>query len=291
MFERLKRLFRRDADLQPVALVLLETTARLLTKAQIAEAVSKAIGGSYLDKDVRRERPDLHRFWVEGYEFTLETRPRPYIPRDREPHSDLTLREVVARHEAAILLDAWAAPPGRTREDGTDLMGRILVEIADETSVGVYCFHTQRINPVDGILTAMLREGRGREAMESATFSMFSGVRSGDSRMVEAIAEARMRWPEFVAAFDRRRSPDAGFGVKAPFRDGEHVEHMWIDVEEVDFEEAKGRLLSRPFALSRPKQGEQVTVSAGEISDWSYQDGEARGGGFTSAVIKEAQDL
>ncbi len=290
MFDRLKRPFRREPDLDPVALVSLDTVRRTLSQIEIARAVATAIGRPFPEAGVWRERPDLYRFRVAGYEFTLETRSGPYIPRDRKPHPDFTLRAIVARHEAAILLDCWAAPPGKERKDATDLMGRIVVELCDETSLGIFCFHTQRINPLDGTLIAMLREGRGREAMNTATFSTVSGVRSDDTRMADAIARARSHWPEFVAAFDRRCSKDADFRIKTPFSDGSHIEHMWVDVEEVDFEKVKGRLVSRPYALSHPTQGERVSVAAEEISDWSYRDGDATGGGFTDAIFREARE-
>ena len=156
--------------------------------------------------------------------------------------------------------------------------------------VGVYCFHTQRLNPVDNALMDLFREGRAYEAMRTATFSSVSGVAATDERMAEAVAEARSRWPEFVAVFDRR-SPGAKFGVKGPFAEGDWIEHMWIEVEEADFARASGRLLSHPYNLNRPRQGDWVTVPAEEVSDWSYVDGEASGGSFSEAVVREAKRI
>ena len=292
MLDRLKRLFRRkpEPEIDPVALVLLETTPRRLSPGSLAGAIARAIGTSYPAEGVREENPWLHRANVEGYEFTFEARPVPYIPKDREPPEDARLAETIDRHEAAVLLDCWAAPPGREREDSTDLMGRILGELFDETSVGVYCFHTQRLNPVDNALIDLFREGRAYEAMRTATFSSVSGVAATDERMAAAIAEARSRWSEFLAAFDRR-SPVAKFGVKGPFAEGDWIEHMWVEVEEADFARASGRLLSHPYNLSRPRQGDWVTVAAAEISDWSYIDGEASGGSFSEAVVREAKRI
>ena len=66
---------------------------------------------------------------------------------------------------------------------------------------------------------------------------------------------------------------------------------MWIEVEEADFERATGRLLSRPLALARPRQGDAVSVLASEISDWSYVDGEAKAGSFSDAILRGAGEI
>lgn len=289
MFDRLKRTFRREPepDPHPVALVMLETTPRVLSRGQIAQAVTKATGRDFPVSEVEEGDALHHRIRVDGYVLTFEARPVPYIPKDREPSPNLRIQDLVDRHEAAVLLDCWDAPRGRTREDGTDLMGRILIELADETSIGMYCFHAQRLNPVDEKLVGLFREGHAREAMEGDTSSALAGISTNDAQMAEAIAEARRRWPEFVAAFAVRNDPE-GYGVKAPFRHSDRVEHMWIEVEEATLERVIGRVLNSPLALPRPRQGDRVTVPAGEISDWGYQDGDRRGGGFSDAIVQGA---
>lgn len=271
-----------------MALVALETTPRFLTRAQIANAVAVATGRPYPVESVIEEMPEKHRFTVEGYELTFVARFGPYIPKDRNPSKDLRLQSVLDRHESALLLDCWSAPEGKVREDSTDLMGKILIEIADETTVGVFCFHTQRLNPMDETLVEMLQEGRAGEAMNTYTADGVSNVAADDERMIQAIDEARRRWPEFVAAFNNRQAPDSGFGFKAPFEQGDRVEHLWVEVEQIDDEGATGKVVSRPVALARPRNGDTVTVGRNEISDWAYQDGERTGGSFTDAIVRGA---
>jgi uncharacterized protein YegJ (DUF2314 family) len=288
MLNLLRKLFRRGNDLPPVALVALETTPRFLSRAQIATAVSKAIGADFSVESVIEEAPEKHRFTVEGYVFTFVSRFGPYIPKNRAPHKDLRLQAVLDRQESALLLDVWEAPEGRLREESTDLMGRILIEVADETTVGVFCFHTQRLNPLDEILIELFREGRASEAMETYTADGVSTLHADDVRMTEAIAEARRRWPEFVEAFQTRSAPDSGYGIKAPFEQGDRVEHLWIEVDRADAVGATGKVVSRPIALARPRYGDEVTVAANEVTDWAFQDGERTGGSFSDAIVREA---
>lgn len=271
-----------------MALVALETTPRFLSSAQIAFAVSKAIGADFPVSLVIEEAPEKHRFTVEGYELTFVSRFGPYIPKNRGPHRDLRIQSVLDRHQSALLLDAWAAPDGKVREDGTDLMGRILIELADETTVGVFCFHTQRLNPLDETLAELFRQGKAAEAMETYTADGVSTVASDDERMAAAIAEARQRWPEFVEAFESRCAPDSGYGIKAPFEQGDRIEHLWIEVDRADSISATGKVVSRPIALARPRHGDEVTVKADQITDWAFQDGEKTGGSFSDAIVRGA---
>ncbi len=287
MLSLLRKLFRRVPDLPPVALVALETTPRFLSKTQIALAVSKAIGRVFPVEEVLEEAPEKHRFTVDGYELTFVSRFGPYIPKNRGPHPDLRIQTVLERHESALLLDAWAAPEGKTREEGTDLMGRILIEIADETTVGIFCFHTQRLNPFDEELAEMFRGGQAAEAMATYTADGVSTIAIDDKRMIAAIAEARRRWPEFVEAFTNRSSPDAAFMIKAPFGEGDQVEHLWIEIERADNSSASGIVQSRPLWLARPRFGDEVTVPVEQLTDWAFADGGRDGGLFAEAIARQ----
>src|SRR5262245_2036309 len=53
-----------------------------------------------------------------------------------------------------------------------------------------------------------------------------------DPRFKAAEAEARRRWPEFVAAFNRRE-PNVAYAVKARFTDGSATEWMWVQVQSI----------------------------------------------------------
>lgn len=111
-----------------------------------------------------------------------------------------------------------------------------------------------------------------------------------DERLARATAEARRRWPEFVAEFGRRRA-DAACLVKAPFTGtrGE-VEHMWVKPATLDASTLTGELLSDPFAEFDIKAGDTVVVPVGDVEDWAvqYSDGTTLGS-FHAPVLEQIE--
>ncbi|RYG41255.1 DUF2314 domain-containing protein [bacterium] len=167
-------------------------------------------------------------------------------------------------------------------------MGRLIAELLDDTSLAVYCFHTQRMNIVDETLVPMLREGRAMEAMSTATFDPVSGVEDDDERINAAMEEARQRWPEFVAAFAaRRKKGDEPFLVKGRFTWGEHVEHMWLTPESVSSDGVEGDLQNDSLYNGRLRKGTKVKIKYADISDWAFLKDEEMSGLFTEKIIRE----
>ena len=200
------------------------------------------------------------------------------------------LREVIERQRAAVLLDCWKAPTGCQREDGTGLMGRILVELFGEHSLGVYCFHTQRVNPIGAKLTTLFRQGEALEAMSTETYKQVRLVSADDPQMAEAIREAQHRWPEFVRAFTERTPRSDGYGFKARFGEDDRYEHLWVEAQEVDADGATGTVMTGPLYLRKPRAGARVHVALQDVSDWSYLDGDRRGGGFSEAALRATEE-
>lgn len=286
MLSFLKRLFDRKSSPDPIALVSLETEPRVLTKGHVAQAVSKALGHPFSESEIAEEGPSYHRLTVEGYELTVVARSGPYIPKDGPPHQDLRLRDAIDRHRAAILIDCWKAPAGHERAEAVDAMGKILAELFDETSLAVFCFHTQRLNLVDENLVPMFQEGHALEAMQGITFDPV-GDFGNDARMDAAIEEARRQWPRFEAAFaERTGQEEAPYIVKIRFGEGEKSEHMWVEVHEIEGDLIKGVLLNEPFYLARPKKGQIVTMPQENVSDWAYPAENGVEGLFTEAIAR-----
>lgn len=113
-----------------------------------------------------------------------------------------------------------------------------------------------------------------------------------DPELNAAIDEAQRRLPEFRRALDedaRRLIPALnGALVKARFKNPVTgaIEHMWI--EDVGFEGDKivGTLASEPNNIPELSNGQWVSVSPDDISDWVYRQGDRTGGGFTVRVIQ-----
>lgn len=286
MFGFLKKVFGpKEPSPDPIALVILEETPRLVSRGHVVQALGRAFDRSFPDGEVVSDNPSRHRFTAEGYEMTVLSYPGLYVPKE-PPHRDLRLRDAINRHEGSILIDCWSAPEGRQREDATDLMGRIAAELLDDASLAVFCFHTQRLNLVDDRLLPMLREGRAMEAMSSVTFDGVTGFETDDQAMEAAMAEASRRWPEFVAVFQAKPVGAEGFLVKARFPFREETEHMWIEPEAATLNDVSGTLANTSMYNPKLRQGAKVTVAADDISDWGYvKDGEMIGL-FTEAMVR-----
>jgi uncharacterized protein YegJ (DUF2314 family) len=107
-----------------------------------------------------------------------------------------------------------------------------------------------------------------------------------DPRFQAAVAEARRRWPEFVAAF-ARREPETPFLIKAPFSDGDNRESMWLAVDRIHEGTVTGRLQNEPVSVRGLERGQQVTVKLDIVEDWVYPEGGHLLGGFTQKVIQK----
>ena len=109
-----------------------------------------------------------------------------------------------------------------------------------------------------------------------------------DPGLVAAAAEARRRWPEFVAAFNEQR-PGRKCAVKyaAPIKGGGE-ELIWIMVTALGSGTISGTLGNAPVADIGLKLGEAVTIQTADIKDWLVTDGSSMTGGFSIATLKNA---
>ena len=113
-------------------------------------------------------------------------------------------------------------------------------------------------------------------------------VGADDPEMKAAEAEARRRWPEFLAAFARRQ-PGQTFAVKVPIRDGDSIEFLWLTVLGVENDVISGKVDNEPVQLTNVKLGSRVRLKRQVLNDWLYTDGGKMVGGFTVKVLQARQ--
>jgi uncharacterized protein YegJ (DUF2314 family) len=111
-------------------------------------------------------------------------------------------------------------------------------------------------------------------------------AKADDPRLAAATAEAKRRWPEFVAAYKNRLGKSA-FVVKHAFapKDG-GVEHMWMAVTGVGDNQVTGLLIDQAYGDIGHKEGDAITLAPGEIEDWGYTENGRRIGGFSQPVLE-----
>ena len=109
-----------------------------------------------------------------------------------------------------------------------------------------------------------------------------------DPGLVAAAAEAKRRWPEFVATFNEGR-PGRKCAVKyaAPIKGGGH-EQIWIMVTALGSGTISGTLGNNPVENIGLKFGDAVTIQTDDVKDWLVTDGQSMTGGFSIATLRNA---
>jgi len=117
------------------------------------------------------------------------------------------------------------------------------------------------------------------------------GVSNDNPEMKAAREEAVKRFPEFLAAFNKRKIGDA-FAVKVgfPVRNSTEHEYMWILVRKIQGHVLSGTLESEPVSDVGLKYRDEVSANRADIHDWMYAaKGEEPVGGFQSEVLRKLQ--
>jgi len=291
-----------------IALVFLLDKPRSLTAAIIARAATRAFG-TVFEPDVKSgdnfvvqvPAPVLDglkegvasSYFVakEAERYVVNVIARPYVE-DPEGFADgfveLRTREAVARHKAWISVDSIGGVVGQDgRRTAYRDIGLLLSELAGPDCRAVFCPELGLCNAYDEKLQEQLRSEEPLSIFDDFTFAPILSVDSNDPRMLAAVAEARRRWPEFVAAFEARTESRPEFLVKAEFREGEHSEFMWIEVAAISDEGITGILQNNPNVVSSVVEGQNVTVPHSDLNDWIISGGEELVGGFTLDAISK----
>ena len=108
-----------------------------------------------------------------------------------------------------------------------------------------------------------------------------------DPRLQSAEAEARGRFPEFVAAFHDGAGSD--FAVKAQLVANGGREHIWVKVKELRGNTIAGTLGNNPTNPGELKLGSRVEVDLTQVEDWIFSRNGIRQGLFTKPVLLQME--
>lgn len=109
----------------------------------------------------------------------------------------------------------------------------------------------------------------GKNFMSTAFYG--TSLENDPEFIANAAIKAKKHFPEFEKAF-REQLTGQRFLVKAPFEDGDEIEHLWLHVDGIDGERISGRLVSDPEEIGNVHQGDKKTVNLSSIDDFSYTD-------------------
>jgi len=279
---------RRASPDRIVSFVYLLRAHRGLEIQQIRKAVARALGDNPAIKVVPTERTNCFIIQTPDVALGLADVNGPYVPDVGEAADrirDFLCKKAMQEHQAWLAVDQIGDPP----LDGTAIsyryIGRIMAELAGDDVLAIYCPENDQMNSYGLDLPALLRSNQPMQALVQPRAVKTVHVADDDEEMAAAVAEARRRWPQFEAAFRKRRTMQ-GFAVKVPFREGESLEFMWVEISSIDGEVLHGNLVSDPEIISSLKLNDEVVVDLKDLNDWMYSDGREMIGGFTAKVLE-----
>lgn len=215
-----------------------------------------------------------------GRVFAVRNHASPYPGGSRAQRCG-TASGAPAGHRAWIGVEAMPLRGRRHDGEAWRMVALLAAELAEEEdtlalmcprSGRVVAFHREMMETLRGSDPLAVFSGSAAASRPSC------GCRRNASG---GVAEARARWGEFVAAFERR-TDDQCFSVRASFRDGRHLEMMWMTVTALENGMVYGRLANQPVALRRLRMGMPVRVRERAVMDWLFTEGDHLRGGFTT---------
>jgi uncharacterized protein YegJ (DUF2314 family) len=197
---------------------------------------------------------------------------------------DVAGRQAVIQHTAWLSFDLIGRPPSDP-EKIFNVIGCVAAEFLDDNVLGMMRLPHGPVVGYDISFIPKLRNRKASEIFLKATPDRMVNASANNQALAAAAEEARRRWPEFVRAFSQRR-PGEGFAVKKPFKESGKVEHMWVEVHNIQGSVIHGALANEPSMVKSLKLDDVVDLSIDEIEDWIYMRGMEQVGGFQANVLR-----
>jgi uncharacterized protein YegJ (DUF2314 family) len=294
-----------DSDNRPlISLVALLREPRFLDCRSLAAAANRAWETNLPAGDEAEDH--AHSFVVgesplfvvqdEDWMFIVHNHDRPYFD-DPEAASEtipeMRAQRAVADHKAWMAVDLMR----KTGDDAPDpetagpdnpfrRIGRLLSELIDDDCLAVLYPDGGILEPYSEEVHEKLRSDDPLGELRRISYAPVIQIAPDDPRMQAAVAEAKDRWPEFVAAFEQRR-PEQNFGVKAPITDGENTEFMWLAVTAIENDVIYGTLNNEPVAVAKKYLNQRLSIPLSDLNDWMYVADNEMHGGFTMKVLMD----
>lgn len=319
-FQGLKRLEEaenQDAekDKPMISLVLLQRKQKYLEDVILTKLVEASWGGDYSsesdagdgENEVEETSPGDGFVVGESPLFVIKAPTGMYLVHNMntdywenkteviEAIGELRLRKAVEDHNAWVSVDLLS--PGDERPDMREAyltVAQLLVALADEDTLAVVRPESMDINVwSDEVADRLLTPGAYQQLSQQDSVPVIP-IADDDPSMQAAVATARQRWPEFVAAFEQSGFPpnpgeDSKFVVKARITEGDSTEFIWVDVIGLEPKYVHGNLANDPVDLGDLKLGSRVEFPIEDVCDWCYFDNDQPVGLFSLEAIRQKQ--
>lgn len=281
------------------SLVLLLREPLYLDASILGQIASRAYGVPFNDGEDCEcfvvggdDKPYVMR--VQGAMFLVHHWARPYFD---DPESvakgfrELRRATAVRDHRAWLSVDFIPASQQLPEEKIHDAIGRLLAEISATGAEILAVCHpsSRRLVPWESDFGEKLGGGAPLSIFNNDQVPVIQ-VASDSPAMAAAVAEARRRWPEFVATYEAAEDKTR-FAVKAPVTEGGNTEFIWINVKTLAGDQIHGFLANDPVALGDLKLGSFVSASVADLNDWVCPDPASPNrplGLFTVKAVRES---
>jgi uncharacterized protein YegJ (DUF2314 family) len=203
---------------------------------------------------------------------------------------ELRARRAIQQHQAWLSVDLlhWFEEGQLDQAHAYRLIGRLLAELADDNCLAVMIPAEGLVFAYDPETEVKLRSEDPQTALCEAYYAPVLTVSEDDPEMQAAVQQARKRWPEFVAAFEKRNEQEESpFLIKAPFSDNEHTEFMWVEVTGIENDVIYGVLENIPANVQTVSEGQVVRVKVADLNDWMCMIDGSPAGAFTLKVLTD----
>lgn len=277
-----------------IALVLFLKEPRAIDAQAVRRAATKAFGvrvGSTTEDEnfVVQLSPETMPVRINGLPLGFICAQKSYMdpkpPQEALSGLDIRIAKMITDHQAWLSLDLIQEIPPAMKAEAYRHIARLLAEFIDDNVLGIYCPEQDEMMFNHPNLKNELRSENPLDALELKDVPIVQADYD-DPKLKATIDEAQQRWPEFLAAFKKKRPVDR-FGVKLRFVDGDEEEYMWIVVDSIEGDSIKGVLDNSPNAVKNVKSGDVVNTTRRDVLDWAYttdEDDEIRGG-FSLKVL------
>lgn len=266
------------------------------TEDELCTVIVKAIGRELIDfqKEIIVTEIPTSFIRVEGQVYLIHRFSRIYVDDVDQAVAetvDPLGKQAIREHKAWCSIDLnWPQNPGGREKAGLyKRMLRIAAELLNSDCLAIYLPETGKLVPVDESTKSVLQGDKAFDELHAYQPDPVIFMKDDDALLEAAAQKVRKRWPEFTKAFAERNSDSSRFAVKAPFRDGEEVEWMWLEVTSISPDIVEGNLGNRPGLVKNVREGDLLRVPITIISDWIYLKGKLPVGGFSIPVVREAK--
>jgi uncharacterized protein YegJ (DUF2314 family) len=284
---KIRQFIGREDDF--ISVVILLPVTRELTEASLRDAAArtwdaKFDSGDQATRDLVVVRPPIALVKLQGHVLHIINSSRPYFD---DPAAvaggidDLRTKKAVLDHRAWMSVDYMSgrAPLARSRDQKYAAVAKLASGLLGEDYVGIAFPGDELIFPASKEIVDHLANFTTIKTLSS--FVRPPVLELTPEQTAAAVAEAQSRWPEFLTAFQKRKTGDIFF-VKKRFSEGEDAEWMWISVKAIEGNRILGVLDSEPVFLKNVRPGLGVQLEVADVEDWVFKSGKTTCGGFTS---------